>query len=155
VVNPRGHSCRCGSRGCWETEIGEPALRRAALPSVIEWLGHGVANLVNILNPEAVIFGGTLREVYRVGADEIRDRLLDTTLPAFREHLRLSVPVLGDDAPLVGAAELVFERLLDDPLGIAALPTGPGPDRPDQGSRSPEPRAINVVGMTTVRGGPV
>ena len=26
VVNPRGRACRCGSTGCWETEIGEEAL---------------------------------------------------------------------------------------------------------------------------------
>src|SRR5690606_4527145 len=30
VVNPAGRACRCGSRGCWETEIGEQALLRAA-----------------------------------------------------------------------------------------------------------------------------
>jgi predicted NBD/HSP70 family sugar kinase len=134
VVNPAGPPCRCGSRGCWETEIGEPALRRsraelivaaaragdpaarATVKRVAEWLGHGVANLVNILNPQAVVFGGTLGEVYRAGAGHVRGRLADMTLPGFREHLRLSVPVLGDDAPLIGAAELAFERLLNDPL---------------------------------------
>ena len=26
VVNPAGRRCRCGNRGCWETEIGEEAL---------------------------------------------------------------------------------------------------------------------------------
>src|SRR5262249_5201277 len=30
VVNPGGRTCGCGSRGCWETEIGEHALLRAA-----------------------------------------------------------------------------------------------------------------------------
>lgn len=139
VVNPAGRICRCGSRGCWETEIGEPALRecggalavvaaaragdpgaRATVRRVGEWLGYGVANLVNILNPEAVVFGGTLRELYRAAAGHVRGRLLDMTLPAFRERLRLGVPVLGDDAALVGAAELAFEELLNDPLNVPA-----------------------------------
>jgi hypothetical protein len=40
-------------------------------------------------------------------------------LPACREHVRLRTPLLGDDAPLVGAAELAFERLLADPLETA------------------------------------
>jgi len=30
VVNPYGRECGCGSRGCWETEIGEYALLRKA-----------------------------------------------------------------------------------------------------------------------------
>ena len=32
-VNPEGHACRCGSLGCWETEVGSSAiLRRAGYP---------------------------------------------------------------------------------------------------------------------------
>ena len=37
-------------------------------------------------------------------------------LPACREHVRLRTPQLGEDAALIGAAELAFERLLADPL---------------------------------------
>ena len=29
-VNPNGFACRCGSVGCWETEVGEEALLRLA-----------------------------------------------------------------------------------------------------------------------------
>jgi hypothetical protein len=37
-------------------------------------------------------------------------------LPACREHIRLRTPGLGNDAALIGAAELAFQHLLDDPL---------------------------------------
>jgi predicted NBD/HSP70 family sugar kinase len=144
VVNPYGRKCSCGSRGCWETEIGEAALLthagradqsgREAVLGVVEaamrgdsqaqfavrqvgdWIGFGVGNLVNIFNPEAVIFGGTLRDVYLVAAAQIRSRLTAIALPACREHIRLRTPELGTDAALIGAAELAFERLLEDPL---------------------------------------
>jgi predicted NBD/HSP70 family sugar kinase len=144
VVNPQGRPCSCGSRGCWETEIGEHALLsragragetgREAVLGVVEaamrgdraaqgtvrhvgeWIGFGVGNLVNIFNPEAVIFGGTLRDVYLVAAAQIRSRLNTIALPACREHIRLRTPELGTDAALIGAAELAFEHLLDDPL---------------------------------------
>ncbi len=144
VVNPYGRECSCGSRGCWETEIGEYALlkhagrgdrtgREAVLDvvdaamrgdsqaqfavrQVGEWIGFGVGNLVNIFNPEAVIFGGTLRDVYLVAAAQIRSRLNAIALPACRENIRLRTPELGDDAALIGAAELAFEHLLEDPL---------------------------------------
>ncbi|GAA1816119.1 ROK family transcriptional regulator [Luedemannella flava] len=147
VVNPQGRGCGCGSQGCWETEIGEYALLRAAdrdgtgrqavsdvvdaarrgdvvaqaaVRQVGRWLGFGVANLVNIFNPEMVIFGGTLRDVYLASATQVRERLTRMALPACREHVRLRTPDLADDAPLYGAAELAFERLLADPLDAAA-----------------------------------
>ncbi|PRY19240.1 ROK family protein [Pseudosporangium ferrugineum] len=148
VVNPYGRECPCGSRGCWETEIGEQALLehagrtretgREAVLGVVEaamrgdsqaqfavrqvgqWIGFGVGNLANIFNPEAVVFGGTLRDVYLVAAAQIRSRMNAVALPACCEHVRLRTPELGDDASLIGAAELAFAHLLDDPLVGAA-----------------------------------
>ena len=32
----------------------------------------------------------------------------------------LSLPALGDDSTLLGAAELAFAPLLDDPIGVVA-----------------------------------
>jgi predicted NBD/HSP70 family sugar kinase len=144
VVNLQGRPCSCGSRGCWETEIGEYALLKLAgranesgrdavlgvvesamrgdrtaqhaVRTVGDWIGFGVGNLVNVFNPEAVIFGGTLRDIYLVAAAQIRSRLNAIALPACREHIRLRTPELGTDAALIGAAELAFEHLLDDPL---------------------------------------
>jgi predicted NBD/HSP70 family sugar kinase len=141
-----GRPCECGARGCWETEIGEHGLLRAAgrsdargrdaLLAVFDaadrgdaraqtavrqagdWLGFGVANLVNVFNPEMVIFGGTMRDLYLAAAAQIRSRLNSNALGACLEHVRLRTPQLGADAPLVGAAELAFERLLADPLDV-------------------------------------
>ncbi|MEU4334349.1 ROK family protein [Micromonospora lupini] len=141
-----GMPCECGARGCWETEIGEHGLLRAAgrsdargrdaLLAVFDaadrgdaraqtavrqagdWLGFGVANLVNVFNPEMVIFGGTMRDLYLAAAAQIRSRLNSNALGACLEHVRLRTPKLGEDAPLIGAAELAFERLLADPLDV-------------------------------------
>ncbi|MER7169358.1 ROK family transcriptional regulator [Micromonospora sp. NPDC000207] len=144
VVVRDGRRCECGRQGCWETEIGEHGLLlaagrsgsrgREALLGVFDaadrgdataqtavrqagdWLGFGVANLVNIFNPELVIFGGTMRDLYLASAAQVRSRLNANALPACLEHVRLRTPKLGPDAPLLGAAELAFERLLADPL---------------------------------------
>lgn len=146
AVNPQGRPCSCGSRGCWETEIGEHALIRAAgrdgtgrgavtavveaaargdamaqegLRHVGDWLGFGVANLVNIFNPEMIVFGGTLRDIYLASAAQVRGRINRMCVQAVREHVRLRTGALGDDAGLLGAAELAFERLLADPIEVA------------------------------------
>lgn len=146
VVRRDGTRCECGSRGCWETEIGEHGLLQAAgrsntpgreaLLAVFEaadrgdaraqtavrtagdWLGFGVANLVNIFNPELVIFGGVMRDLYLAAAAQVRSRLNASALPACVEHVRLRTPALGGDDALIGAAELAFERLLADPLDV-------------------------------------
>src|SRR5262249_41887146 len=150
VVNPQGRPCGCGSRGCWETEIGEYALIRAsgrdgtgnavvaavvdaasrgdamaqaALRQVGDWLGFGVANLVNIFNPEMVIFGGTLRDVFLASAAPGRGQVAPMALPTPRAPGPPRPPTLGVDATLLGAAELAFERLLNDPLEIAGADT--------------------------------
>nr|WP_083976279.1 ROK family transcriptional regulator [Herbidospora sakaeratensis] len=91
-----------------------------ALHRVGDWLGIGVANLVNVFNPEVVIFGGTLREIYLGSAAQVRSRLNLATHPALRETLRLRTSELGDDATLVGAAELAFTKVLADPLEVLA-----------------------------------
>lgn len=147
VVHPSGRSCGCGSQGCWETEIGEEAIltlagvtdrrgrdavltvinaarmgdakARAATRQVGDWLGFGVANLANIFNPEIILFGGMLRDVYLATAATVRSRVNSLCLPVCRENLRLRTPELSDDAALIGAAEVVFEPLLADPLSVS------------------------------------
>ncbi|GAA4559689.1 ROK family transcriptional regulator [Planotetraspora kaengkrachanensis] len=153
IVNPGGRPCGCGSRGCLEAEVGERALMdragrngsdavgrdcvrsvvdaadrgdvvaQEALHGVGNWLGLGVANLVNIFNPEMVIFGGTLREMYLGSAAQVRSQINVGTLGASRENLRLRTSGLGDDAPLLGAAELAFGQVLADPLDVLSRHT--------------------------------
>ncbi|GMA85274.1 hypothetical protein GCM10025868_05240 [Angustibacter aerolatus] len=143
MVNPRGRVCRCGSRGCWETEIGSSAVARAlkvdsgvevdlaerlaevsrpsaGLRTVGRYLGLGLASIVNVLNPEVVVLGGMLRSLYPVVRDEA-DAVLETSaLTAPFEQVRVVVPALGGDAVLVGAAEKAFEAVLADPAGVLA-----------------------------------
>ncbi|GAA5186948.1 ROK family transcriptional regulator [Rugosimonospora acidiphila] len=150
LVNPYdGRPCGCGSRGCLEAEAGERALldaahcspssigraairgvvdaadrgdpvARAALGRIGDWLGIGVANLINLFNPGLVVFGGMLREVYPGAAAQIRQRIGANVLAVSRERVRLAVSALGDDTTLIGAAELAFADLLERPLEVLA-----------------------------------
>ena len=142
-VNPAtGRLCTCGRRGCWETEVGADAVLlatgapagsapavaldaarlagdragKAAVRRVGRWLGVGVANLVNLFNPEVVIFGGLTRTLFPVLEPYVRAELAGA-LAAPRDQVRLELPGLGPDSSLVGAAELAFAPLLEDPLG--------------------------------------
>ena len=142
-INPAGRPCRCGSVGCWETEIGEEALLRlagrptdggrAAVDEVIEaaaaadaralaalaeigrWLGVGLAGLVNALNPRVVVLGGLFSRLYPFISDQVERQLDGRALAAPRANVRLAPAALGIDAPLLGAAELAFEPFLANP----------------------------------------
>jgi predicted NBD/HSP70 family sugar kinase len=142
-VNPDGLPCRCGSIGCWETEVGGSALLRragyppeagpealddvlaeaeAGSPSALaafaetgRWLGIGLAGVVNILNPQLVLIGGRLAPAYPFIRTTLEAELDRRVLRASRRLLRVVPAVLGVNAPLLGAAELAFEPLLSDP----------------------------------------
>ncbi len=144
-VNPNGQPCRCGSVGCWETEVGEGALllragrapgggrgevdevlREAAagMPSALSaldnvgrWLGFGLAGLVNVLNPRLVVLGGLFGRIHPYVTATLGAELERRALPASRGMVEVLPATLGVDAPLLGAAELAFEPLLADPAG--------------------------------------
>ncbi|WP_436763504.1 ROK family transcriptional regulator [Streptosporangium sp. V21-05] len=150
MVNPyNGRPCGCGSRGCLEAEVGEQALIDAAgrsselsgregaravveaagrgdvaaqdaLRRIGDWLGIGVANLINLFNPGLVIFGGMLRGVYRGAAAQVHSRVEANVLVISRERVRLRTSALGDDVTLTGAAELAFSEVLANPLEALA-----------------------------------
>jgi predicted NBD/HSP70 family sugar kinase len=144
VVNPGGLPCHCGSQGCWETEAGEERLfelagqplggglqgvravaaaaadgdpvARAALEHVAAWLGRGTANVVNALNPEVVILGGALEEVFAAAGATVLAEFEVAALAAPLEQVRIVTPRFGPDSTLIGAAELAFDALLSEPL---------------------------------------
>jgi predicted NBD/HSP70 family sugar kinase len=142
-VNPDGLPCRCGSIGCWETEVGSSALLRraghppegghdevdavlaeaeAGVPTALEafaetgrWLGIGLAGVINVLNPDLVLLGGRLAASYPYVRSTLEAELDRRVLRASRRLVRVVPTSLGVDAPLLGAAELAFEPLLADP----------------------------------------
>lgn len=79
-------------------------------------LAATLANAANALNPSIIVLGGflaALREADDAGFDEaVRAQLLS----AAAEGLEIRPAALGRDRLLIGAAELVFERLAEDPL---------------------------------------
>jgi predicted NBD/HSP70 family sugar kinase len=143
-VNPiAGIRCSCGATGCWETEVGAASLLRragrdgtngraemdgllrdaaagdertlAALVETGRWLGIGLAGLVNALDPRLVVFGGLFERILPFVADVIDGELDLRTLPAPRRLVRVVGGSLGAEAPLIGAAELALEPVLEDP----------------------------------------
>ena len=66
---------------------------------------------------ELYVFGGAVRHIFLATEPLVRE-VLHSALVAPSEHVQLAVAGLGDDSVAVGAAELAFAPLLDDPLGV-------------------------------------
>lgn len=146
LVNPDGHPCRCGSKGCWETEVGEEALARhagipatvagvgvldtvlaragsgdertlAAIAEVGRWLGLGIGNLVNVFNPQLVVLGGLYYPLFPFLENAVIEGARLAALDAPGDIARIAESGLGLDAPLIGAAELALSEVIADPAG--------------------------------------
>ncbi|MCX4803437.1 ROK family protein [Streptomyces sp. NPDC058682] len=146
TVNPEGRACHCGSRGCLDVEAdplafltaagrspgpevsllqqardllrdepAEPAVR-AATEELIDRLGLGLAGLVNILNPDRIILGGLHRELLYADPERLRAVVADRSLWGRSGGVPI-LPCTLDHNSLVGAAELAWQPVLDDPLG--------------------------------------
>ncbi|MFE7794692.1 ROK family protein [Streptomyces sp. NPDC057460] len=149
TVNPEGRPCHCGGRGCLDVETDplaflvaarrepgpeesllkqasdllrteyEDAAVRAASDELIDRLGLGLAGLVNILNPDRIILGGLHRALLDADPERLRAVVADRSLWGRSG----SVPILPctlDHNSLVGAAELAWQPVLDDPLAALA-----------------------------------
>ncbi|MEY3966550.1 ROK family transcriptional regulator [Aquiluna borgnonia] len=82
----------------------------------IEALGIGVANLVNIFNPQTVVLAGFLSSLYRFDQKYFHQVVKRHAIPAALEELEVFVGELGANALAIGASELVFEDLISNPI---------------------------------------
>lgn len=146
-VDSSGPTCRCGNTGCWEMKIGEnqilrlagrlpgggpqavaevieaahhgDARSRAAVEEVAHWSGVGMRAVINLFNPEMIVLGGCLAQVWEAAGERVNEALERTTLISRRSDVTIRSGEFGMDAPLIGAAELAFAPLLQDPQSVA------------------------------------
>ena len=129
TLHQNGNNCYCGKQGCVETYISGPALEKRwkeltgksqNMPEIIQnpenpkakqWkdeflenFGFGLANVIDILDPDVIVLGGGLSNIdflYTEGKDSVYSKvfsdLVDT--PILKNKL-------GDSAGVVGAALL-------------------------------------------------
>jgi predicted NBD/HSP70 family sugar kinase len=144
VIDRDGPPCHCGGRGCVEQLVGEHTLlrlagreghpdpeavaavfaaaragdRRAAegIATVAASLGLVLANVVNLVNPQVVVLGGALADVFSSDRDAVLRTLDAQAMAAARAMVDVRVSALQGDSSLLGAAELVFDTVLADPL---------------------------------------
>ena len=130
-LDKSGGNCYCGKVGCVETVISGPALENyytelsgevkslksiseqaymgdqnaiKTIERLLEFFGKGIASVINIIDPDAIIIGGgvgNVNQIYESGNSFIIKNIFSPSLKT--EILK---PVLGDSAGVFGAALL-------------------------------------------------
>lgn len=72
------------------------------------WIGRGIANLISILNPEAVVIGGELGLALKPFLDEIREEARRWAAPESARQCKIVIATVGEKAIVIGAARLAW-----------------------------------------------
>ncbi|ABS02677.1 putative NBD/HSP70 family sugar kinase [Kineococcus radiotolerans] len=148
-VDPDGRACRCGSRGCWESEtlaaawaepfgldgdapdLADLVLARLAAGGVVSRrtrdklsraFARGLANIVHLFDPQAVVLGeGLWHRLWPEVREDVMPWVDRLVMPAMRAGVSVRTSALGEGSTVLGAAELALTPLLEDPLGPLAV----------------------------------
>ncbi|HEX3959249.1 MAG TPA: ROK family transcriptional regulator [Trebonia sp.] len=137
LVAQAGPVCRCGNRGCLETVASPVAIARLLqdswgrtvtpddLPRLLagnnagalrviedagEAIGHALAALVTLLNPQMIVIGGDLAVAGDRLAGPIRRTIARYAVPSAVPQVTIVTGELGSSAEVRGAASRVLAR---------------------------------------------
>ncbi|WP_028563808.1 ROK family transcriptional regulator [Paenibacillus pinihumi] len=136
-IDLEGRPCRCGNRGCWELYASENALLEQAaklgfgslssllhaaddgheeavrlLQSIGHYLGAGIANIINVFNPEVVLIGNRMSRARRWIESELLETVNNRTLSYHRNNMRILFAELGEQSAVRGAAYFAISGFL-------------------------------------------
>jgi len=147
-----GLECRCGARGCWETEVDQRALARAAgrhatqtsarehaqavfaaaeggdsparraIGSTAGILGHGLGALVNAFDPHRVVVSGHAADLHRHAPDAVEGAMRAGAMSVYRDGLPPVERTQVRRGALLGAAEGIFGGAFSRPRAGSPRP---------------------------------
>ena len=135
-----GRQCGCGSKGCFEAYASATALTSFAKESnvkivpltaksifheaanknplaetlvknYINYLSIGIANLINIFNPDTFIIGGGVSQSKEALIQPLLPKIQEKTLPLNFSHCTIKLAELGNKAGMIGAGCWAIDNL--------------------------------------------
>ena len=73
------------------------------------YLGIGLANLINLIDPEVIVIAGGVVNGWSLFADEMHRQVYERVFGTSAERVKIALAECGDNAGLLGAARLAFE----------------------------------------------
>lgn len=86
---------------------------------VCEFLGIGIVNIINQINPGSIIIGDLLAELDKeIFINTVQKAVQQRVRKSIWETLRMETSTIGEDAILVGAGLIAVERICEDPFAF-------------------------------------
>lgn len=140
TIDFKGRKCNCGGIGCLETYASATALvrdynaahagrkvdntrqifenlengestARDIIEKYIHYLGAGLANFVNIFNPQTIILGGGVSEAGEWFIEKVRHSTRSCAMETSFRNVEIVSALLGNRAGMLGAAAFALKRL--------------------------------------------
>lgn len=92
---------------------GDP-LAANVLRESARYVGISLANIMNMLTPETIILGGVLANRYPDFFNHVKETSVNRSLSSLHNKMVLQPSQLGEDAGIIGAGTIVFEKYLGD-----------------------------------------
>ena len=124
IIDSKGYTCGCGNVGCFEAQASGTAIKKRAgmdaiavelaarqgdkkalrvIEETAHYLAIGIANLVNIFNPEIVVLGGGVSKMRELLLVPIRRQFKKYALTLPSKNVKIVRAKLGDKAGVLGA----------------------------------------------------
>ena len=89
---------------------GEPVARRV-MKDMGTMLGIGIANLINIFNPNMIVIGGGVKDAWDLFIGATHEEIMRRAFQVPAERTEIVPSLLGDDAGLIGAAAGALQKI--------------------------------------------
>jgi glucokinase len=84
---------------------------RQAIDEAIHYLGRGLASVINLFNPHAIIIGGGVADAGDIYINEVRKTAFEYAMPMPKKNVRILGAKLGNQAGFLGAISFAFTQL--------------------------------------------
>jgi glucokinase len=74
-------------------------------------LGIGIANLINIFNPNMIVIGGGVKDAWDLFIGATHEEIMRRAFQVPAERTEIVPSLLGDDAGLIGAAAGALQKI--------------------------------------------
>ncbi len=127
IIEKDGLKCKCGRNGCFEQYASVTALKRMTnldslkeifyldeinevvqkvFDEYLENLAEGLANVINLFDPEMLVIGGSLSNYGYKYITKLKSKIAEKIYNKYTYDLNIKTAVLGNDAGILGAALL-------------------------------------------------
>ena len=95
--------------------LGGDEFSKEILEEYAYWLGVGIANIVNVFDPELIIIYGSASQLGDMGIKIIKNIIASNALPRVKRNIEVKYSRFGKEARITGTFGLVIKNILSIP----------------------------------------